>query len=163
MDFQTKLLNIFNKIFWIIVVIIFINEAYNLLEPKIIGIFKDKNMVTDSDIINELSDCTTTYFDSINFKQYDKSNMLNAYLNRKSYKEYDTIYNKINNDSEYKLIVKYAYRLMNETYRCYVLVQDLSTNNQQFISNDDKNSMHEIIVKLNVKNSTFKILYDKFK
>jgi len=162
MDFQTKALKIFNKIFWIIVVIIFINEAYHFSEPKIVGIFKDKNIVTDSDIINELTDCTTTYFDSINYKQYDKANMLNAYLNRKNNSEYDTIYNKINNNSEYKIIVKYAYKLMNETYRCYILVQDLSTNDLQFISNTDKKSMYEIIVKLDVKKVTFKILHDKF-
>lgn len=162
MNSQDKMLSIFNRIFWIIVLIIFINEAYHLLEPKIVGMFKDKNVVTDSDVINELTECTTSYFDSINYKQYEKANMLNYYLNRKSYTEYDTIYNKINVDFDYKIIVKYAYEIMNETYRCYILIQNTSGDGQDFINNTDKSSMYEITVKLDVKNSTFKILHDTF-
>jgi hypothetical protein len=162
MNSQNKALIIFGNIFWIIVIIIFFNEAYHLLEPKIIVLFKDKNVVTNSDVINELTECVTTYFDSINYKQYEKANMLNSYLNRKNYNEYDEIYNKINNDASYKIIVKYAYKLMGETYRCYILVQDLSSDNQEFIGNDDKSTMHEVVVKLDLKTSTFKILHDKF-
>jgi len=162
MNSQTKILKVFNRIFWIIVIIIFINEAYHLLEPKIIGMFKDKNLVTDSDIINELTECTTTYFDSINYKQYDKSNMLNFYLNKKSYAEYDIIYDKINTESNYKLIVKYAYILSKETYRCYIIIRDTSKNDLSYMENTDKSSMYEITVKLDVKTSTFKILHDTF-
>lgn len=162
MDSQAKALKIFNRMFWVMVMIIFLNEAYLFFEPKIVSFFGDKNLVADSDIVNELAECATTYFDSINYKQYEKSNMINSYLNKKDYSEYDKIYDKINTESAYKIIVKYAYKLTGETYRCYILVQDLSKENQTFIANNDKSSMHEIVIKLNLKNTTFKVLYDKF-
>lgn len=163
MSSQAKALKIFNRVFWIIVTIIFLNEAYLFFEPKIIGLFKDKNLVSNSDIVNELAECATTYFDVINYKQYDKANMINAYLNKKQISEYDKIYEKINTESAYKIIVKYAYKLTGETYRCYIMVQDLSKDNQAFIANNDKSSMHEIVIKLNLKNTSFKVLYDRFK
>lgn len=162
MNSETKVLKLFNKIFWIIIVVILLSELYQFLEPKIIGIHKDKNLVADSDIINELADCSTNYFDAINYKQYERANMLNSYLNRKTDDEYNKIYDKINTDSAYKIIVKYAYKLVDETYRCYVLVQDLSKGTQDFIGNNDKSTMHELIIKLDLDSVTFKILYDKF-
>lgn len=162
MNSEAKVLKFFNRAFWIIVILIFLNEAYQLFEPKLIGMFKDKNLVADSDVINELTECATIYFDAINYKQYERANMLNSYLNRKTDVEYDKIYEKINSDGSYKIIVKYAYKLIGETYRCYVLVQDLTSDNHEFITNNDKSNMHELIIKLDLDSVTFKILYDKF-
>jgi uncharacterized membrane protein len=163
MDSKERIYDIFNKIFWIAVIFIFISGLYYFFEPKLVPIFKNKEIVTSTDTVNELTDAIKQYVDSINYKHYQKANINCSYLNEKSTAKYDQIYNKINTDSEYKIILKYVYKITSNTYRCYALIQDVEKDDYNYITNPDGvdiKSMYEFTVRLDLKNTTFKIIYD---
>jgi|GEM_PF-2951949 len=163
MNSKERIYYIFNKIFWIVVILIFLNGLYYFFEPKLVALFKDKEVVTNANTVNELSDSIKQYVDSINYKHYIKANINCSYLNRKTTAKYDEIYNKINTNSEYKIILKYVYKITNNTYRCYALIQDVEKDDYKYITNPegiDIKSMYQFTVRLDLKNTTFKIIYD---
>lgn len=151
-----------NLIFWIVILIILFSRVYYLFEPKIVKYYNDNNVIFDEKILNELADCTTIYMNKIINKQYFKANNLNMLLNRKTDVEFDNIYDKIKTYKNYKIIIKEIYKLRDETYRCYFIIQDRDNPDINYLSKLDKSTMNCIVINLDTNNFKFKVLYDVF-
>lgn len=163
MNSKERIYDMFSEIFWIALIFISLCGLYYFFEPKLVNLYKNKEIVTSVDTINELADGVKKYVDCINYKHYIKANIYCSYLNEKTTAKYNEIYNKINTNSEYKIVLKYVYKLTNDTYRCYAVIIDVEKDDYKYITNPDGvdiNSMYQFTVKLDRKNTTFKIIYD---
>lgn len=162
MGSNEKVIKNLNYCFWIIIIIVIIIKIFSIFEPLLVSKFGNNETITDENILNELADCTANYINVIKNKQYVKANTFNYFLNEKTNEQYEKIYKQIVLTPNYKVIIKEIYKLSDETYRCYYLIKDKADNNIQNLDKVDKNLMNSIVIRLDTKNYTFKVLDDLF-
>ena len=152
----------FNVIFLMILVVIVFYAIFSFTQTLYIENFSEKNLVKDATIISELQESITIYYDYIYYGQYEKANQCTAILSRKEGYKFDKINARIRNYGEYVVMVKYAYKLYGNTYRCYVLTYDKMNSDLSYITELDKEKMDKIELSLDRVNNNFTIITDEY-
>ena len=162
MGASRKLSLIFNLICLIILVLIVLYIIFRLTETLYSRPFGDKRLVSDENIVNELQESIDKYYNYIYFGQFEKAKHSTSFFSRKSNFDYEKIQKEIESYGEFVVVVKYAYKLYGETYRCYVVTYDKMKEDLSYIVNSDKEKMNEIIISLDKYNDNFSVVYDEY-
>ena len=160
---SNKISFIINAIFIIVLVIILLYIIFKITQTLYIDFFEDSKQVTDVDTISELQQCITKYYDYLYYGQYEKVKHCSNILNKKSNTEYEEIHDEIVKYGEYTIVVKYAYELYPNTYRCYVTTYDKTKENYlDYVKVKDLSKMDKIVISLDRYNDNFTILNEVY-
>ena len=150
----------FNFLFLLVLFLFSLYLVFRFTEPFYSRIFDNSRRVTDSKIISELQESITKYYEYMYYGQFEKAKHTVALISRKDAKDYETKREEILKYGEFRVIVKYAYKLYGDTYRCYIVLTDLNKNDNTYILDEDKKKMTQIVVSLDRLTNNFTIVTD---
>lgn len=150
---------ILNVILFLILSYIIISIAYKFLEPNFVLMYKKGAIISNVKTVQDLEECAHKYYDAlIHQKNYIANEMLTIF-NQKKLEEIEKIKIRYGNSLSYDLNVKEAHKLRDNLYFCNIEIIPKNEYNE-YVWNDIRKV--EIIIRLDVNNYTFKILYDNF-
>ncbi|MBR1884024.1 MAG: hypothetical protein IJ809_03660 [Clostridia bacterium] len=120
----------------------------------------DNNLVKDELVISELQESINKYYEYIYFGQYEKSKHVTSIISRRTNEDYAKKKKDLESSGEFEVIVKYAYRLYLDTYRCYVVLNNKLSSDNSYIVETNKDNMVQIVISLDRFTNNFTIVTD---
>ena len=148
----------FNLLCVIILVVIVGYAIFSFTQLLFIDVFNENKIVKDENVINELQESINKYYDYLYFGQFEKAKHCTSLLSRLTDNQYNKIHELLVNEGEYFVVVKYAYKLYGNTYRCYVVTYDKTEKKYDYSVKNNKKEMTKIVVSLDRVNNNFTII-----
>lgn len=160
MGTSRKLSLFFNFLFLLILFIFSMYLVFRFTEPFYSKIFDNSRRVKEDIVISELQESINRYYEYIYFGQFEKAKHSTSIISRRSNIDYERKQEEIAKFGEFEVVVKYAYRLYGDTYRCYIVLHDKTSEDTSYIVDNNKKDMVQIVVSLDRMTNNFTIVTD---